>query len=254
MDLAWLPSCLDSMLNQWYPHWELFFIGESLLLEQIAAKVKNLPGEKESRIFLTPKNYSDLNQARNEVLATVTGEFLIFPTAGDLLAPAALLEVVKLLNRHPEADIIYADEDTIDSAGARSDPFFKPDWSPDLALSMPYTGPFTVFRTARVQALGGFRAKLGQAAQYDLLLRTMEQTTPEKIHHLAKILYHRRVQLHQTKPADEEALREGIASSLARPSASNFPGRESCGRTISGHGPHNPRAARYCRGFHHHSL
>ena len=177
-----------------------------MILEQIADKVRNLPGEKESRIFLTPKNYSDLNKALNEVLATVTGEFLIFPTARDLLAPAALLEVVKLLNQHPEADIIYADEDAIDSAGERSDPFFKPDWSPDLALSMPYTGPFTVFRTSRVQALGGFRAELGQAAQYDLLLRTMEQTTPEKIHHISKILYHRRVQLNKTKPAEEKLL------------------------------------------------
>ena len=100
---------------------------------------------------------------------------MVFPAGQDLLAPTALFEVIKLLNLHPEADIIYADEDTIDSAGKRSDPFFKPDWSPDLALSLPYTGPFTVYRSSLVQALGGVRAKLGRRPIMICSCRMMEQ-------------------------------------------------------------------------------
>ena len=42
--------------------------------------------------------------------------------------------MVKVLNENPELDLIYSDEDKIDMDGNRSDPAFKPDWSPDLLL------------------------------------------------------------------------------------------------------------------------
>ena len=63
--------------------------------------------------------------------------------------------------------------------GKEGDPFFKPDWSPDLALSMPYTGRFTVYRTALIRTLGNPRGDL-QTAWHDLLLQTVEHTSAKK--------------------------------------------------------------------------
>ena len=60
-----------------------------------------------------------------------------------LLMPHALFEVVRALNDAPATDLIYSDEDKVDDTGRdRWDPFFKPDWSPDLLLSMNYVVPF----------------------------------------------------------------------------------------------------------------
>ena len=47
---------------------------------------------------------------------------------------------------HPDADVLYSDEDKLDLAGARCDPYFKPDWSPDHFLTCMYTCHFMVIR------------------------------------------------------------------------------------------------------------
>ena len=48
--------------------------------------------------------------------------------------------------RHPEAHILVADEDSLDEQGVRHSPRFKPDFNPDLLLSMPYMGRAVCFR------------------------------------------------------------------------------------------------------------
>jgi hypothetical protein len=45
-------------------------------------------------------------------------------------ARARLYEVAALLQDHPDADLIYSDEDKIDDAGRRFEPYFKTDWNP----------------------------------------------------------------------------------------------------------------------------
>ena len=221
-DFLWLQPCLQSIINQWYPHWELYLIGSFSALEQIKDELATPSTGQDPRIFFAPRDYPNPEKVVNEFLPTISGEFVVFPAGRDLLAPAALFEVIKLLNEHPEADIIYADEDTIDLAGKRSDPFFKPDWSPDLALSMPYTGRFTVYRTSRIRALGGLWEHLPTAAEYDLLLRLMEQTPPEKIHHIPKILYHRRMASDKTGQGNDQlvlvASKQALTDHLQRTS------------------------------------
>ena len=155
-----------SIQRQFYPFWELGLEGEDF--SQGSAP------------------------ASDDVLGRVRGEFIIFMEEGDSLSPDALYEVVKLLNSHPEAEFIYSDEDKIGADGARFDPFFKPDWSPDLFLSMRYTGGLAVFRRATLMDLGGRRGRFGPAAAYDLVLRLLEKIRPAQIFHLPRILYHAR--------------------------------------------------------------
>ena len=54
-------------------------------------------------------------------------------------------------------DVVYSDEDKLDADGARCDPYFKPDWSPDLFRSSMYACHLLVLRRALVEAVGGFR-------------------------------------------------------------------------------------------------
>ena len=107
---------------------------------------------------------------------------------GDALAPDALFEAVKRLNDDPIADIVYSDQDTIDDAGHRAEPFFKPDWDPELLLATNFLGPFTVVRRRLIDDVGGFRPEFRAGQVYDLMLRASERAT--RIAHVPKVLCH----------------------------------------------------------------
>lgn len=96
--------------------------------------------------------------------------------------------MAKLLQEHPDADMIYSDEDHINTKGKRIDPYFKPDWSPDLFLSSMYTCHFGVYRKKLIDEIGGFRKAFEGSQDYDLVLRLTEKT--DNIYHIPGILYH----------------------------------------------------------------
>jgi O-antigen biosynthesis protein len=116
--------------------------------------------------------------------------------------------------------LLYSDEDKLTAAGARVEPFFKPDWSPDLLLSMNYITHFAVFRRSHLQAIGGFRSGYEGAQDYDLLLRITERTN--RIAHIPKILYHWRMGHGSSagsasaKPFASESGRRAVGDALNR--------------------------------------
>ena len=126
-------------------------------------------------------------------LGLAHGEFVGVLDSRDTLAPEALLELVKSLNEHPDADIVYSDEDAVAPDGRRVRPFFKPEWSPDLLLSTNYMARFALVRRALIDELGGFRADAVGAEAYDVLLRAVERT--KKIVRVPRVLYHRRLEV-----------------------------------------------------------
>jgi len=99
-----------------------------------------------------------------------------------------LYEVVKLLNQHPDADMIYSDEDKVNEHNDFCLPCYKPDWCPDSFLSRMYTCHLGTYRRSLVNEIGGFRDAYNGSQDYDLVLRITEKTN--KIFHIPKILYH----------------------------------------------------------------
>ena len=93
----------------------------------------------------------------NHALGLATGEFVGLLDHDDELPPDALFEVVKRLNKEPDLDLLYSDEDKLELDGQRVEPFFKPDWSPDLLLSGNYIAHFSVFRGRLLEEVGRFR-------------------------------------------------------------------------------------------------
>jgi GT2 family glycosyltransferase len=134
-----------------------------------------------------------ISRASNSGLEIATGEFVTLLDHDDLLTPDALYEVVLLLNQHPEADMIYSDEDKVDEHNQLKDPFFKPDWCPDSFLSRMYTCHLGTYRRSLINEIGGFRTGYEGSQDYDLVLRFTEKTN--KIFHIPKILYHWRIHL-----------------------------------------------------------
>ena len=131
-----------------------------------------------------------ISAASNSALALASGEFIVLLDHDDVLPRHALAAVVHELNRHPDADIVYSDEDRIDEAGHRYDPYFKPDWNPELFYSQNLISHLGVYRTAMVRQVGGFREGFEGSQDYEMALRVVEQSQPARIRHIPLILYH----------------------------------------------------------------
>lgn len=191
IDPKWLNRCIESVINQLYPNWELCLYDDASTKKETLECLKKWSkfGDKRIKIKLGKVN-QHIAGASNEALKMATGEFITLLDDDDELTRNALYEVVKALNKNVRPDFIYSDEDKIDEDNRRGNPFFKPDWSPDLLLSMNYTCHLSVFRKSIIDEIGGFRKGYEGSQDYDLTLRFIEKTEPEKIFHIPKILYH----------------------------------------------------------------
>ena len=190
VDPKWLDRCIRSVKDQLYENWELCLHDDaSSRVETLSCLRKWEKSDRRIKVSYGKKN-RHISAASNEALKLATGEFVALLDNDDELSSDALYENVKALNKYPETDLLYSDEDKIDIHGSRIDPFFKPDWSPDLVLSMNYICHLSVYRTEIVKKICGFRSGFEGAQDYDLLLRFLDEISEKNIIHIPKVLYH----------------------------------------------------------------
>jgi len=117
-------------------------------------------------------------------------DFVGIMRAGDTLSPEALYEFARaIVDRDPRPDVLYCDEDHLARNGrTRCRPIFKPSWSPETLLGYHYTGRLTLARRTLLEEVGGFDPSLGDAAEWDLILRLSERT--DRIVRIPLCLYH----------------------------------------------------------------
>lgn len=219
-DPKWLRECVESVRKQVYPHWELCLCDDGSFNPETKRLLDQLEGS-DSRIKVARlvKNQG-ISVASNRALNMATGEFIGLLDHDDQLTQDALHEVVKCLNAHPDADLLYSDEDKLEPDGSPSEPFFKPDWSPEYLRSTMYIGHLAVYRRKVVDAVGGFRREFDGSQDYDLALRVTERT--DRIFHIPRILYHWRKTLAsaarsiESKPWAVAAGHRALAAHVAR--------------------------------------
>lgn len=183
-----LTAAIESVLGQSYTNWELCIADDASPNPEIRPLLETF-AQRDARIKLTFQNErGGISKAANAAWQMASGDFIAFVDHDDTLAPHALAYVCETLDRSPEADLIYSDEDKLDSKGRRFDPFFKPDWSPDLLLSENYICHLLILRQDLVQKIGGFHSDCDGSQDYDLILRATEHA--KKIEHISKVLYH----------------------------------------------------------------
>jgi glycosyltransferase involved in cell wall biosynthesis len=214
-----LAEAIESVLAQAYENWELVLIDDG---SSDAELLRALPvlAARDRRITLKSLGkHEGISAASNQGLALAHGEWITFLDHDDVIEPDALFQIVKHLQTHPAADLIYSDEDKLGDDGFEA-PLFKPDWSPDFLRSYNYLGHLTAVRRDIVQKAGGFRSQFDSAQDYDLFFRVIEQTS--RIHHIPRILYHWRrsesssaISVRQ-KPEQLEASRLAIEDHLNR--------------------------------------
>ncbi|MFI5350083.1 MAG: glycosyltransferase family 2 protein [Elusimicrobiota bacterium] len=209
-----LIPAVESVRRQLYPRWELFVVCDASTAMRARPALERLERE-DSRVKTRFVVSGDaVLEAANDALASAAGDFAVVLGQDDRLAEHALYWLAEESVAHPEAELIYSDEDEIRAGGRRSRPYFKPDWDPELLLGQDYVVRLGAFRRRRVLELGGFRAGFEGAQEWDLALRFVEGISPRCVRRVPAVLYHRgRV----CDPASTAAAgRRGVAEALSR--------------------------------------
>jgi GT2 family glycosyltransferase len=185
----WLRLAIESVLAQIYQDWELCIAADD---SATLTSIRQIIGHYQSRdarikvIFIKTPTATTLNN----LLEIATGQWVASFAQDHELPQHALYMIVEEINAHPQARLIYSDEDIINAQGVRCNPYFKSDWNPDLLLSQNFISHLSAYETALVRAINGFREEFEGVQDYDLTLRIIEKINPHQIRHIPHVLYH----------------------------------------------------------------
>jgi hypothetical protein len=191
---------LRSIGEQTYDRWEVILVDPPA---DFHARKDGIPAK-----FFAAKRTD--GAVFEELLEAVSGTLIVPMVAGDQLSPAALTTFVLGFAERPNTTALYADEDRIDSAGQRSDPWFKGAWSPDLVLAQAYTLRSCALSRETILAASqnADKSSLTDAVYATWLWLAAQDEL--SIQHLPFVLYHRRADAPHAEP---NAFAEAVRSS-----------------------------------------
>lgn len=184
---------IKSVKEQSYANWELCLTG----VETFDPEVRRISRDhalRDRRVrFVSDDCDGPIVSRTNRAIAGAKGRYIAFAEHYDVLDPDALLLVARCLSDHPEAKIIYSDEDRINQEGVFLEPHFKPDWNRELLYATNYVSRLCTYEASLLRAVHGYRSGYDGSEDYELLLRCVEQIEDRQIHHVPRVLYHSRV-------------------------------------------------------------
>ncbi|MFT4036881.1 MAG: glycosyltransferase [Thermomicrobiales bacterium] len=171
-----LSQLVEAMHDLVDDHWRLQLV-DAEEADPAVRDVARLLGAGNGLAPLYPASEGDQVAQLNRALEDADAEWVAVLDPLVRLAPDAVARIRAALAAQPGTRVLYTDHDYLDTAsGVRWNPFFKPDWSPDLYLAMDYLGPLVVFNRAAAIAAGGLRPEAGAAAIRDLVLRLTDDS------------------------------------------------------------------------------
>jgi GT2 family glycosyltransferase len=216
-----LDKAVRSVRDQSYDNWELIVADDGSANQGELGTLLRRHADADARIrIVSGTDRLGIAGNTNRGLAEAKGDYVAFLDHDDRLALDGLFHVVKALQEKPY-DLVYSDEDRLDhDPGGRDihhSPFFKPDFDPDLLLSVNYICHLVVLKRTVVERVGGIRTGLEGAQDHDLLLRAVATIDPAAIRHVPRILYHWRVTPGSVSesPGRTETIQDNIVASVA---------------------------------------
>lgn len=177
-----------SVLSQTCPDWEWVLVDDCSPSGWVRPRLAELAAsDPRIRVHERPNN-GGIVAASRDALARARGEFVALLDHDDVLETRALKVVSKLIDRIPELDYTYSDQDYMSMDGEVHSPYFKPDFSPERLRHHMYTSHFAVMRRGLVEQVGGFRDGFDGSQDHDLVLRVSEKA--RHIEHIHDVLYH----------------------------------------------------------------
>lgn len=201
----YLREMIESVQAQTYTNWELCLAdgsGREHSLQPVVGEY--IAKDKRIKYCLLDSNEGIAGNT-NEALKMATGDFIVLTDHDDLLSPEALYQCAKAVQKEPQTDVIYSDEDKVDMSGKKFfEPHFKSDYNIDLLCTMNYICHLFVVRKDVMERAGLFESCYDGAQDHDFILRCTEKA--EHIVHIPKVLYHWRCHAQSTSENPESKL------------------------------------------------
>lgn len=251
----YLKELLDSVVAQSYPHWELLLVDATCATSDVSAKCAEEYSRKLDRAHENNETHGRKQEARtvasdraiasdrvpvirhlplggegnivtntNYGIEQAYGEFVAFLDHDDLLEPDAIYSYVEAINNHPNATLLYCDEDLFEKAGTYIQPAFKSKINVDLLYSHNYVTHFLMVRRAALLEEGLSDDAVSGAQDYDVTLKMVRralassstssnvmdssnaplEALDDQLIHIPRILYHWRIHEESTSTGNKD--------------------------------------------------
>ena len=195
---SYLRCLIESVLGQSYGKLELVLVNVSGPCPEVEAVIAEF---EDDRLRVVEAPNKSIPENTNVGIEAARGDYVAFVDHDDFIEADALYHYVKVINDHPETDLLFCDEDLWDDeyeGGSFRGPKIKPGWSPDLQLLHNYVCHMLMVSRRVLDLTDRSTAETNGAQDYDLTLRAME--VAREIHHVPGVLYHWR--LHSLSTAE----------------------------------------------------
>jgi len=185
-----LDAAIQSVRQQIYPRWELCIANDASSHSAVIKVLKRHQKQDPRVKVVYRKENGHIARASNSALELAEGDFVALLNHDDALSEHALFWVVDAINRHPDAGLLFSDEDKIDEFDRRYAAYFKCEFNYELFLAQNMINHLGVYRASLLREIGGFRPGFEGSQDYDLALRVIERLEPHQIVHIPRVLYH----------------------------------------------------------------
>lgn len=193
-DAKFFTLMLDSIVAQTYDNWQICLAdgsGEGYTVENVVRPYIEKYGEDKVK-YIKLENNLGIAENTNAAMRMADGDFIVFGDHDDELHPTALFECMRELERYPQADFIYSDEDKIiEATGHHTEAHFKSDLNMELLRSNNYICHLSVVKKSLTDKVGGLYTQFNGSQDHDYVLRCVEKA--ECVRHIPRILYHWRI-------------------------------------------------------------
>lgn len=150
---AYLDEAVDSVLAQSCRDFEIVIVNDGSS-DPLTLSLLEGYRRPRTRILHTPNR--GVSSARNTGIAAARGEYILPLDCDDRIAPSYLEKAVAILDRRPEAGIVYCDQRMF---GEREELFITPPYDPVALLFDNLIPSGAFFRKSDWEKVGGYSAR-----------------------------------------------------------------------------------------------
>lgn len=199
--IKFLNEMVDSVLFQTYGNWELILVNSTPDDTELTAAVALITsGDKRVKSIVLDSNFG-ITENTNYGIEAATGDFVCFLDHDDLLEPDALYWYADAISSCDYIDMLYCDEDKLLDA-TFCQPFFKPNWNPDLLIAMNYVCHFLAVRRSVLDVLELPGREYDGSQDWHMTFRIGEMA--RAVHHVPRVLYHWRIHSNSTAASADQ--------------------------------------------------
>jgi glycosyltransferase involved in cell wall biosynthesis len=172
----WLKQAIDSVLGQTFADFEFIIVDDGST--DRTPDLLHVYAQHDARVRVLRQGREGLTPALNRGLAEARGDLVARLDADDVALPERFARQVEYLDQHPSILLLGSWADLIDADGKITGRL-RPESNPHLLSKIlmrtnPFVSSSTMFRTAVMHTIGGYRAPFEMGEDYDMWLRISE--------------------------------------------------------------------------------